>query len=61
MVGATTLALFFVPLFYVLISQTSERFFPAKVPVDHRLLPRRHPVTQLPSTREDAEPCAGCC
>jgi multidrug efflux pump len=30
MVGATTLALFFVPLFYVLISQLSERFFPPK-------------------------------
>jgi multidrug efflux pump len=30
MVGATTLALFFVPLFYVLISRMSERFFPAK-------------------------------
>jgi multidrug efflux pump len=30
MVGATTLALFFVPLFYVLISQLSERFFPVK-------------------------------
>jgi hypothetical protein len=30
MVGATTLALFFVPLFYVLISQASERFFPPK-------------------------------
>jgi multidrug efflux pump len=28
MVGATTLALFFVPLFYVLIGQLSERFFP---------------------------------
>jgi multidrug efflux pump len=30
MVGATTLALFFVPLFYVLISQASERLFPQK-------------------------------
>jgi multidrug efflux pump len=30
MIGATTLALFFVPLFYVLISQLSERFFPPK-------------------------------
>jgi hypothetical protein len=30
MVGATTLALFFVPLFYVLISQASERLFPPK-------------------------------
>jgi multidrug efflux pump len=30
MVGATTLALFFVPLFYVLISELSERFFPVK-------------------------------
>jgi multidrug efflux pump len=30
MVGATTLALFFVPLFYVLISQLSERLFPPK-------------------------------
>jgi multidrug efflux pump len=30
MVGATTLALFFVPLFYVLIGQLSERFFPPK-------------------------------
>jgi len=30
MVGATTLALFFVPMFYVLISQLSERFFPSK-------------------------------
>jgi multidrug efflux pump len=30
MVGATTLALFFVPLFYVLIGQLSERFFPVK-------------------------------
>ena len=30
MIGATTLALFFVPLFYVLISQLSERFFPSK-------------------------------
>jgi len=30
MVGATTLALFFVPLFYVLISQLSEKFFPPK-------------------------------
>jgi len=30
MVGATTLALFFVPLFYVLISQLSERMFPPK-------------------------------
>jgi len=28
MVGATTLALFFVPLFYVLICQLSEKFFP---------------------------------
>jgi multidrug efflux pump len=28
MVGATTLALFFVPLFYVLIGRLSERFFP---------------------------------
>jgi multidrug efflux pump len=34
MVGATTLALFFVPLFYVLISQLSERFFPPKAPAD---------------------------
>jgi multidrug efflux pump len=34
MIGATTLALFFVPLFYVLISQVSERFFPAKGPVE---------------------------
>ena len=32
MIGATTLALFFVPLFYVLISQLSERFFPPKAP-----------------------------
>jgi multidrug efflux pump len=32
MVGATTLALFFVPLFYVLISQASEKFFPPKEP-----------------------------
>ncbi len=32
MVGATTLALFFVPLFYVLISQASEKFFPPKAP-----------------------------
>ncbi|MDH4105691.1 MAG: efflux RND transporter permease subunit, partial [Gammaproteobacteria bacterium] len=32
MVGATTLALFFVPLFYVLISQLSEKFFPPKAP-----------------------------
>ena len=32
MVGATTLALFFVPLFYVLISQLSERFSPSKAP-----------------------------
>jgi hypothetical protein len=31
-VGATTLALFFVPLFYVLISRMSERFFPPKKP-----------------------------
>jgi multidrug efflux pump len=30
MVGATTLALFFVPLFYVLISQLSERLSPPK-------------------------------
>jgi multidrug efflux pump len=30
MVGATTLALFFVPLFYVLTSQLSERFFPPR-------------------------------
>jgi len=30
MVGATTLALFFVPLFYVLICQASERLFPPK-------------------------------
>jgi multidrug efflux pump len=30
MVGATTLALFFVPLFYVLVSRLSERFFPPK-------------------------------
>ncbi len=30
MVGATTLALFFVPLFYVLIGQLSEKFFPPK-------------------------------
>jgi multidrug efflux pump len=30
MIGATTLALFFVPLFYVLISQLSERIFPRK-------------------------------
>jgi multidrug efflux pump len=30
MVGATTLALFFVPLFYVLIGQASERLFPPK-------------------------------
>ena len=30
--GATTLALFFVPLFYVLISQMSEKFFPPKAP-----------------------------
>jgi multidrug efflux pump len=34
MVGATTLALFFVPLFYVLISQLSERFFPRAVSAD---------------------------
>jgi multidrug efflux pump len=34
MVGATTLALFFVPLFYVLISQLSERFFPPKPAAD---------------------------
>ena len=34
MVGATTLALFFVPLFYVLISQMSERFFPPAVSAD---------------------------
>ena len=34
MVGATTLALFFVPLFYVLISQLSERFFPTKGPAE---------------------------
>jgi len=34
MIGATTLALFFVPLFYVLISQLSERLFPTKVPVE---------------------------
>jgi hypothetical protein len=32
MIGATTLALLFVPLFYVLISQLSERFFPTKAP-----------------------------
>jgi len=32
MVGATTLALFFVPLFYVLISRMSERFFPPRKP-----------------------------
>jgi hypothetical protein len=32
MVGATTLALFFVPLFYVLISQASEKLFPPKAP-----------------------------
>jgi hypothetical protein len=32
MVGATTLALFFVPLFYVLISQLSEKLFPPKTP-----------------------------
>ena len=30
MVGATTLALFFVPLFYVLIGQLSERLFPPR-------------------------------
>ena len=30
MIGATTLALFFVPLFYVLVSQLSEKFFPPK-------------------------------
>ena len=30
MIGATTLALFFVPLFYVLISRASERLFPQK-------------------------------
>jgi hypothetical protein len=34
MVGATTLALFFVPLFYVLISQASERLFPPKPSAD---------------------------
>jgi multidrug efflux pump len=32
MVGATTLALFFVPLFYVLVSQLSEKFSPPKAP-----------------------------
>ncbi|HQR47951.1 MAG TPA: efflux RND transporter permease subunit, partial [Steroidobacteraceae bacterium] len=32
MVGATTLALFFVPLFYVVINELSERFFPPKAP-----------------------------
>jgi multidrug efflux pump len=30
MIGATTLALFFVPLFYVVINQLTERFFPPK-------------------------------
>ncbi|HQR23860.1 MAG TPA: multidrug efflux RND transporter permease subunit [Steroidobacteraceae bacterium] len=32
MVGATTLALFFAPLFYVVINELSERFFPPKAP-----------------------------
>jgi multidrug efflux pump len=39
MVGATTLALFFVPLFYVLISQLSERFFPPGVSADSPAAP----------------------
>jgi multidrug efflux pump len=45
MVGATTLALFFVPLFYVLISQLSERFFPPKTPSE--------PPSDTPATTGD--------
>jgi multidrug efflux pump len=43
MVGATTLALFFVPLFYVLISQASEKFFPPKEPAAAPSAPPREP------------------
>ena len=52
MVGATTLALFFVPLFYVLISQLSERFFP---PV---ALPAE-PAAPAPAAGGDASGDAG--
>jgi hypothetical protein len=48
MVGATTLALFFVPLFYVLSSQLSERFFPPK--------PQAAPEPPAPPPAADASP-----
>jgi hypothetical protein len=41
MVGATTLALFFVPLFYVLVSRLSERFFPPKPATPSASVPPR--------------------
>ena len=49
MVGATTLALFFVPLFYVLTSQLSERFFPPK-PQPADAPPAPSPAGDAPAT-----------
>jgi multidrug efflux pump len=52
MVGATTLALFFVPLFYVLVSQLSERFFPPKLLVPQEQ-PAAAPASPAPAAVSD--------
>jgi multidrug efflux pump len=49
MIGATTLALFFVPLFYVLVSQLSEKFFPPKAAAAAEP-PPPPPVAEAPAT-----------
>jgi multidrug efflux pump len=54
MIGATTLALFFVPLFYVLISQLSERFFPPRA-----TQPAAHEPSPDPATPAAAGPPEG--
>ena len=59
MIGATTLALFFVPLFYVLIGQLSERFFPPKPATPPRRPRPLRWATPARRTREGTEPCAG--